>query len=154
MKKITTVGLDLAKSVFQVHGKAEEGDVIVRRALRRSQVLDFFHTLQPCLVGMEACGSAHYWARYVKAYLKRNKTDAADAEAICEAVTRPTMRYVPAKTRDEQAAAMVLKTRDLLIRQRTQAINALRAHLAELGIVRATGLVGIISLAAHSARRQ
>lgn len=163
MKKITTVGLDLAKTVFQVHGIAEEGDVIVRRALRRSQVLDFFRTLQPCLVGMEACGSAHYWAReiqalghtvrmmppaYVKAYVKRNKTDAADAEAICEAVTRPTMRFVPAKTQDEQAAGMVLKTRDLLIRQRTQAINALRAHLAELGIVRATGLVGIISLAA------
>jgi transposase len=112
---------------------------------------------------MEACDSAHYWAReiqafghtvrmmppaYVKAYVKRNKTDAADAEAICEAVTRSTMRYVPAKTQDEQAAGMVLKTRDLLIRQRTQAINALRAHLAELGIVRATGLVGIISLAA------
>jgi len=163
MKKITTVGLDLAKSVFQVHGIAEEGVVIVRRALRRSQVLDFFRTLQPCLVGMEACGSAHYWAReiqalghtvrmmpaaYVKAYVKRNKTDAADAEAICEAVTRPTMRYVPAKTQDEQAAGMVLKARDLLIRQRTQTINALRAHLAELGIVRATGLVGIISLAA------
>jgi len=163
MEKITTVGLDLAKSVFQVHGIAEDGAVIVRRALRRSQVLDFFHKLQPCLVGMEACGSAHYWAReiqalghtvrlmppaYVKAYLKRNKTDAADAEAICEAVTRLTMRYVPAKTQDEQAAGMVLKARDLLIRQRTQAINALRAHLAELGIVRATGLVGIISLAA------
>lgn len=163
MKKITTVGLDLAKSVFQVHGIAEEGDVIVRRALRRSQVLDFFRTLQPCLVGMEACGSAHYWAReiqalghtvrmmppaYVKAYLKRNKTDAADAEAICEAVTRPTMRYVPAKTQDEQAAGMVLKARDLLIRQRTQSINALRAHLAELGIVMAAGLIGIIRLAA------
>ncbi|SCX23063.1 Transposase [Agrobacterium sp. DSM 25558] len=163
MEKITTVGLDLAKSVFQVHGIAEEGAVIVRRALRRSQVLDFFRKLQPCLVGMEACGSAHYWAweiqalrhtvrlmppAYVKAYLKRNKTDAADAEAICEAVTRPTMRHVPAKTQDEQAAGMVLKARDLLIRQRTQSINALRAHLAELGIVRATGLVGIISLAA------
>lgn len=114
MKRITTVGLDLAKSVFQVHGIAEEGDVIVRRALRRSQVLDFFRTLPSCLVGMEACGSAHSWAReiqalghtvrmmppaYVKAYVKRNKTDAADAEAICEAVTRPTMRYVPAKRR-------------------------------------------------------
>jgi transposase len=163
MEKITTVGLDLAKSVFQVHGITEEGAVIVRRALRRSQVLDFFRKLQPCLVGMEACGSAHYWAPeipalghtvrllppvYVKAYLKRNKTDAADAEAICEAVTRPTMRYVPVKTQDEQSAGMVLKARDLLIRQRTQTINALRAHLAELGIVRATGLVGIISLAA------
>lgn len=135
----------------------------MRRALRRSQVLNFFRKLQPCLVGMEACGSAHYWAQeiqalghtvrlmppvYVKAYLKRNKTDAADAEAICEAVTRPTMRYVPVKTRDEQSAGMVLKARDLLIRQRTQTINALRAHLAELGIVRATGLVVIMSLAA------
>lgn len=139
MEKITTVGLDLAKSVFQVHGIAEDGAVIVRRALRRSQMLDFFRTLQPCLVGMEACGSAHYWAQeiqafghtvrlmspaYVKAYLKRNKTDAADAEAICEAVTRPTMRYVPIKTQDEQAAGMVLKARDLLIRQRTQTINS------------------------------
>lgn len=162
MEKIITVGLDLAKSVFQVHGITEEGAVIVRRALRRSQVLDFFRKLQPCLVGMEACGSAHYWAQeiqalghtvrlmppaYVKAYLKRNKTDAADAEAICEAVTRPTMRYVPVKTQDEQSAGMVIKARDLLIRQRTQTINALRSHLAELGIVRATGLVGIISLA-------
>lgn len=163
MENFTTVGLDLAKSVFQVHGIASDGSVVVRRALRRSQVLDFFRRLQPRLVGLEARGSAHYWARevqtlghsvrmmppaYVKAYVKRNKTDAADAEAICEAVTRPTMRYVPTKTQGEQAAGMVLKARDLLVRQRTQSINALRAHLAELGIVRAAGLVGIVSLAA------
>ena len=163
MEEVSTIGLDLAKRVFQVHGVDRTGAVVVRRSLRRGAVLGWFSKLAPCLVGLEACGSAHYWAReiqalghtvrlmppaYVKAYLKRNKTDAADAEAICEAVTRPTMRYVPAKTQDEQAAGMVLKARDLLIRQRTQTINALRAHLAELGIVRATGLVGMISLAA------
>jgi transposase len=124
--------LDLAKSVLQVYGIARDGTVIVRRALRRSQVLDFFRRLQSCLVGMVACGSARHWAReiealvqmmppaYVKAYVKYNKTDVADAEANCEAVTRPTIRYVPAKPLDEQGAGMVLKVRDLLIRQRTQ----------------------------------
>lgn len=121
MEKITIIGLDLAKSVFQVHAITEDGHVAVRRALRRSQVLEFFRHIEPCLVGMEACGSAHYWANaigefghtvrlmppaYVKPYVKRNKTDAADAEAICEAVTRPTMRFVPIKSPEEQAAGM------------------------------------------------
>lgn len=154
MEGIATVGLDLAKNTFQVHAVNAVGEVIVRRALRRSQVLAFFERLPPCLVGMEACGSAHYWAReigamghtvrlmpaaYVKAYVKRNKTDAADAEAICEAVTRPTMRYVAVKGRQEQAAAIILRTRDLLTRQRTQSINALRGHMAELGVIAAAG---------------
>lgn len=127
---------------------------MVGRAIRRSQLLDFFERIPPCLVGMEACASAHYWTReiskfghqvrimpasYVKAYVKRNKTDAADAEAICEAVTRPTMRFVPVKSADEQSVNMRLKARDLLTRQRTQTVNALRSHLAELGIVTGAG---------------
>lgn len=154
MGAIATIGLDLAKSVFQVHAIDSTGKVVVRRALRRSQLLDFFKRTPPCLVGMEACASAHYWTReigklghqvrimpasYVKAYVKRNKTDAADAEAICEAVTRPTMRFVPVKSDVEQSINMMLKTRDLLTRQRTQLVNALRSHLAELGIVAAAG---------------
>jgi transposase len=162
-QKITTIGLDLAKSVFQVHAIAGNGSIVARRSLRRSQVLDFFRKLDPCLVGLEACGSAHYWAQaiqslghtvrmmppaYVKAYVKRNKTDAADAEAICEAVTRPTMRFVPIKSSAEQAAGMVLKTRDLFIRQRTQTTNALRSHMAEMGIVAATGMTSIAKLIA------
>ncbi|THK33378.1 IS110 family transposase [Ensifer sp. MPMI2T] len=149
MEGIATVGLDLAKNTFQVHAVNAVGEVIVRRALGRSQVLAFFERLPPCLVG-----SAHYWAQeigamghtvrlmpaaYVKAYVKRNKTDAADAEAICEAVTRPTMRYVAVKGRQEQAAAIILRTRDLLTRQRTQSINALRGHMAELGVIAAAG---------------
>jgi transposase len=161
MEKIVTVGLDLAKSVFQVHAVSDGGSIVVRRTLRRSQVLDFFRRLDPCLVGLEASGSAHYWAQaiqsightvrmmppaYVKAYVKRNKTDAADAEGICEAVTRPTMRFVPIKSRDEQAAGMILKTRELLIRQRSQTANALRSHMAEMGIVAATGMTSIAKL--------
>jgi len=160
MKQITIVGLDLAKQVFQVHGVGPDGTAVVKRQLRRSEVLAYFGKLPPCLIGMEACGGAHYWAReisalghevrlmppcYVKAYLKRGKTDAADAEAICEAVTRPTMRFVPIKSAAQQAAAMMLKTRDLLVRQRSQAINALRSHLSELGIVTGLG-VGKVSL--------
>ncbi|WP_062212773.1 IS110 family transposase [Aureimonas sp. AU12] len=163
METITTIGLDLAKSVLQVHAITQDGRVIIRRALRRSQVLDFFRGLAPCLVGLEACASAHHWANaigqfghtvrmmpaaYVKAYVKRNKTDAADAEAICEAVTRPTMRFVPIKTPDEQAACMVLKTRELFVRQRTQTSNAMRAHMAELGIIAATGMASIDKLIA------
>ena len=150
-----TIGLDLAKSVFQVHGVAADGGVVVRRQLRRSQVVLFFSHLEPCLVGMEACAGAHHWARelmafghevrlmppaYVKPYVKRGKTDAADAEAICEAVTRPTMRFVPVKTADRQAALLDHKTRDFLVRQRTQAVNAIRAHLGEFGIVMAKGI--------------
>jgi len=156
--RIATVGLDLAKSIFQVHAVDDAGAPIIRRALRRSQVLAFFGKLPPCVVGMEACGSAHFWAReiralghdvrmmppiYVKAYVKRSKTDAADAEAICEAVTRPTMRFVPIKTVAQQGAIMTLKTRDLLVRQRSQTANALRAHMSELGIVTATGMASI-----------
>jgi transposase len=158
METITTVGLDLAKSVFQVHAVAEDGAVLVRRTLRRSQVLAFFARLAPCRVGLEACGSAHYWARaitalghsvkmmppaYVKPYVKRNKTDAADAEAICEAVSRPTMRFVPIKTVEQQAAGMVLKTREVLLRQRVQLTNALRGHMAELGGVAPKGRTSI-----------
>ena len=161
MEKITTIGLDLAKSIFQVHGIAEDGHVVVRRALRWSQMLEFFRSLEPCLVGLEACASAHHWANtisqfghrvrmippaYVKAYVKRSKTDAADAEAICEAVTRPTMRFVPIKTPTEQAAGMVLKTRELFIRQRSQTANAMRAHMAELGIIAVTGMTSVAKL--------
>lgn len=161
MKKIATIGLDLAKSIFQVHAVSGDGSIVVRRALRRSQVLEFFRRLEPCLVGLEACASAHYWANsigqlghtvrmmppaYVKAYVKRNKTDAADAEAICEAVTRPTMRFVPIKSTNEQAAGMVLKTRELFVRQRSQTANAMRAHMAEMGIVAAGGMTSIAKL--------
>jgi transposase len=158
MGAITTVGLDLAKNVFQVHGIDGEGKVIVRRRLRRAEVMPFFEQLPPCLVGMEACASAHHWARaivtsghavklmppaYVKPYVKRGKTDAADAEAICEAVTRPTMRFVAIKTEDQQAVLMLHRSRDLLVRQRTMLTNALRGHLAEYGIVSPQGTGGV-----------
>ena len=161
MKHISTIGLDLAKNVFQVHGADAEGVPVFNRKLRRGEVLRFFEKLPPCLVGMEACGSAHYWAReiaalghdvrlippvYVKPFVKRGKTDAADAEAISEAVTRKTMRFVPVKSADQQAAAMVLKTRALLVRQQTQAINALRGHLSELGIIAAIGTAKVAEL--------
>jgi transposase len=154
MGKVSTIGLDLAKHVFQVHGVDEVGGVVVRKQLRRSAVLKFFAELAPCTVGLEACSSAHYWAReiaalghsvrlmppaYVKPYVKRGKNDAADAEAICEAVMRPTMRFVPVKSAEQQAKAMIYKVREVLVRQRTQLINALRSHLAEMGIVAAQG---------------
>ena len=153
--QVTTVGLDLAKSVFQVHAVDEEGRVVVRKALRRAQALQFFARLPSCLVGMEACGTSHHWAReltelghevrlmppaYVKPYVKRGKTDAGDAEAICEAVTRPTMRFVPVKSAEQQAALALHRTRDLLVRQRTQLVNMLRGLLAEFGIEMARGL--------------
>jgi transposase len=159
--QVATIGLDLAKTVFQVHGVDAEGKVVIQRQLRRTQMIDFFRKLPPCLIGMEACATAHYWAReltalghtvrlmppsYVKAYVRRSKNDAADAAAICEAVTRPSMRFVPVKTIDQQAALALHRTRDLLVRQRTQLINALRAHLAELGIVSAAGLDGMKTL--------
>ena len=159
--QITTIGLDIAKNVFQVHGIDATEKVVVRKQLRRSKVIAFFEALPPCLVGMEACASAHYWAREltklghrvrlmpakdVKAYVKRNKNDAADAEAICEAVRRPTMRFVAAKSAEQQGQLMQHRTRDLLMRQRTQVINALRAHLAELGIVAAQGDKGVKEL--------
>jgi transposase len=154
MGETTIIGLDVAKQIFQVHGVSADGKVTVKRQLRRSQMLGFFGKLTRCVVGLEACGGSHFWAReiralghdvrlippaYVKPYVKRGKTDAVDAEAICEAVSRPTMRFVPIKTAECQAALMVLKTRDLLVRQRTQAINAVRGHLAEVGIVEAKG---------------
>ena len=163
MKNVSTIGLDLAKNVFQVHGAEDDGTPVFNRKLRRSEVMKFFRERPACLVGMEACGSSHYWAReiakfghdvrlipptYVMAFVKRGKTDAADAEAISEAVTRKTMRFVPIKTADQQAAAMVLKARALLVRQRTQAINALRAHLAELGIIAAGGVAKVEALIA------
>jgi transposase len=158
MAELTTIGLDLAKSVFQVHGIDAQGKVLVRRQLRRGEVLAFFAKLPPCLVGMEACATAHYWGReliklghtvklmppaYVRPYVKRGKTDAADAEAIAEAVTRPTMRFVAVKSRDQQAILMLHKVRDLLVRQRTMLTNALRGHLAEFGVVTARGPAGV-----------
>jgi transposase len=157
---VTTIGLDIAKNVFQVHGIDAAEKVEVRKQLRRSQVLAFFKALPPCLIGMEACATAHYWAREltelghtvrlmpardVKAYVKRNKNDAADAEAICEAVRRPTMRFVQVKSAEQQSRLMLHRTRDLLMRQRTQVINALRAHLAELGTA-AQGTAGLKEL--------
>ena len=158
MNQVITIGVDLAKNVFQVHGVDTEDTVIVRRQLRRSQMLPFFKKQPPCLVGMEACATAHHWARqlvalghavklmppkYVKPYVKRNKNDMADAEAICEAVTRPTMRFVEIKTRDQQSVLMLHRTRQLFVRQRTTLINALRAHLAEFGIVAGVGRNGL-----------
>jgi len=159
--QITTIGLDIAKNVFQVHGIDAAEKVVVRKQLRRGQVFAFFAALPPCLIGMEACATAHYWAREltklghevrlmpakdVKAYVKRNKNDAADAEAICEAVRRPTMRFVRAKSAEQQGRLMQHRARDLLLRQRTQTINALRAHLAELGIAAAQGREGLKQL--------
>src|SRR6202049_4961812 len=159
--QVTTIGLDIAKNVFQIHGINAKEKVVVRKQLRRSQVIAFFAALPPCLIGMEACATAHYWAREltklghevrlmpakdVKAYLKRNKNDAADAEAICEAVRRPAMRFVQIKSAEQQGQLMQHRTRDLVMRQRTQLINALRAHLAELGIVAAKGDKGVKEL--------
>jgi len=171
MSAVTTVGLDLAKNVFQVHGIDETGKIMIRRQLRRNEVVKFFRELPARLVGMEACGTAHYWGReiaalghtvklmppaYVKPYVKRGKTDAADAEAICEAVTRPTMRFVAVKTADQQAVLMLHKTRDLLVRQRTMLINGLRGHLAEFGIIAAKGPAGVKAVieALHAAKDQ
>ena len=167
--QITTIGLDIAKNLFQVHGIDITEKVVVRKRLRRSQVLAFFKALPPCLVGIEACATAHYWAREltklghrvrlmpakdVKAYVKRNKNDAADAEAICEAVRRPTMRFVQVKSAEQQGQLMLHRTRYLLMRQRTQVINALRAHMAELGIVAAQGREGIKELLKIIAREE
>ena len=157
MGEISTIGLDIAKAVFQVHGVDGSGAVVIRKRVSRAKMLEFFTELPPCLVGIEACPSAHHWGRelqllghtvklmppsYVKAYLKRSKNDANDAAAICEAVTRPSMRFVPIKTKEQQTALMLHRTRQLLVRQRTMLSNALRGHLAELGIVSAKGRNG------------
>src|SRR5215470_14296506 len=158
MSEVTTIGLDLAKHVFQVHGVDANGAVVLRKQLRRGQVVAFFAALPRCLIGLEACATAHYWARelqavghevrlmpaqYVKAYVKRNKNDAADAEAICEAVLRPSMRFVPVKTADQQAALLLHRGRERLVRERTMMANALRAHLAEFGVIAPQGLRNI-----------
>jgi transposase len=154
MGEVNTIGLDLAKNVFQAHGADIAGAVVFRKQLRRDKVLAFFAGQPACLVAMEACSGAHYWAReigklghtvrlippaYVKPFVKRQKNDVADAEAICEAARRPTMRFVPVKSEEQQASAVVFRVRDLLVRQRTQVINALRGHLAEYGLVVAKG---------------
>ncbi len=166
---IATIGLDLAKHWFQVHGVDERGQTVVRRKLRRGEVLAYFRSLEPCLVGMEACATAHHWARelaalghevrlmppgYVKAYVKRNKNDAADAEAICEAVTRPSMRFVPVKSAEQQAVLMLHRARNLLVRQRTMLVNALRAHMAEFGIIAPQGLRNVEDLVGELAHEQ
>ncbi len=156
-QEIVTVGLDLAKSVFQVNAIGSDGAVLIRRKLRRAEVIGFFTDLPSCLVGMEACASAHHWARELialghevrlmpPAYVKPGKTDAADAEAICEAVTRPTMRFVAVKTVEQQAVLMLHKSRDLMVRQRTMLINALRGHLAEYGIVTGISAGGVTAM--------
>ena len=161
MQTVTTIGLDIAKSVFQVHGVDAAGQVVVRRQLKRRYVLTFFQKLPSCLVGIEACASSHHWSRelqalghtvrlmppaYVKPYIKRQKNDAADAEAICEAVTRANMRFVETKTPEQQSCLMLHRTRHLFIRQQTAVINAIRAHLAEFGIVAPVGRNGVEEL--------
>jgi len=158
---VTTIGIDLAKSVFQLHGVDAQGEVVFRKKLRRPAVLDFLRDLPPCLVGMEACATAHFWAREigaldhdvrlippacVKPYVRRQKNDAADAEAICEAVTRPNMRFVPIKSAERQGVLMLHRSRDLLMRQRTMILNAARAHLAEFGIITAQGPHKLLTL--------
>ena len=169
--QVTTVGLDLAKHWFQVHGVDAGGQVAIRRKLRRSEVIGFFKSLSPCLVGIEACATAHHWSRelialghevklmppaYVKAYVKRNKNDAADAEAICEAATRPSMRFVPVKDAEQQSVLMLHRVRSLLVRQRTMLANAFRAHMAEFGIIAPQGLQHVEDLTkiiAHQGER-
>jgi transposase len=156
MEAVTVIGLDIAKSVFQVHGINAEGKVIIRRQLKRRYVLPFFQKLPPCPVGIEACASSHYWSRehtvrlmpaaYVKPYLKRHKNDVTDAEGICEAVTRPNMRFVATKTPEQQSCLVLHRTRHLIIRQQTAVINAIRAHLAEFGIVALVGRKGVEEL--------
>jgi transposase len=161
MQTITTIGLDIAKSVFQVHGVDAAGQVVIRRQLKRRYVPAFFQKLPPCLVGIEACASSHHWSRelqalghtvrlmppaYVKPYVKRHKNDATDAEAICEAVTRPNMRFVATKTPEQQSCLTLHRTRHMFIRQQTAVINAIRAHLAEFGIVAPVGRNGVEQL--------
>ncbi len=169
MTKITIIGLDLAKTVFQVHGADQDGRPVMRKKLRRGQVLGFFAGLSPCLIGLEACASAHYWARelqalghavrlippqYVKPFVKTNKNDASDAEAICEALTRPTMRFAPLKSAEQQSVLMLHRARELLVRQRTMLINALRGHCGEFGVVVAQGASKVAELIAMIEDRQ
>jgi transposase len=161
MQTVTTIGLDIAKSVFQIHGVDAAGQVVIRRQLKRRVVLAFFEKLSPCLVGIEACASSHHWSRelqalghtvrlmppaYVTPYVKRQKNDLADAEAICEAVTRANMRFVPTKTLEQQSCLMLHRTRHLFIRQQTAVINSIRGHLAEFGIVAPVGRKGVMEL--------
>ena len=161
MGEVSTIGLDIAKSVFQVHGVGVDGAVVIRKRVSRAKVLEFFTALPPCLVGIEACPSAHHWSRklqalghtvrlmpptYVKAYLKRSKNDANDAAAICEAVTRPSMRFVPTKSEQQQSGLMLHRSRQLLVRQRTMLSNAIRGHMAELGMISAKGRNGTAAL--------
>ncbi|MBY8335398.1 IS110 family transposase [Qipengyuania pacifica] len=158
MEEVVTIGLDIAKSVFQVHGVNSAGDAVLRRQLKRARMLPFFAKLPPCLIGIEACNNSHYWARelsalghdvklmpaqYVKPYVKRQKNDAADAEAICEAVTRPTMRFVAVKSPEQQSLMMLHRVRLMLNRQRTQISNAIRAHISEFGVVAPVGRLGV-----------
>src|SRR6266480_2851240 len=161
MGEVSMIGLDIAKSVFQIHGVDAAGAVVVRKRITRAKLLEFFAALPACLVGIEACPTAHYWSRrlqalghtvrlmppsYVKAYLKRSKNDANDAAAICEAVTRPSMRFVAIKTKQQQSGLMLHRTRQLLVRQRTMLSNAIRGHLVELGIISAKGRNGTADL--------
>ena len=161
MGEVSTIGLDIAKSIFQIHGVDVDGAVVIRKRVRRAKVSEFFSALPPCLVGIEACPSAHHWSRqlqvlghavklmppsYVKAYLKRSKNDANDAAAICEAVRRPSMRFVPTKSEQQQSGLMLHRSRQLLVRQRTMLSNAIRGHMAELGIISAKGRNGTTEL--------
>ena len=161
MGEVSTIGLDIAKSIFQIHGVDVDGAVVIRKRVSRAKVLDVFAALPPCLVGIEACPTAHHWSRelqalghtvrlmppsYVKAYLKRSKNDANDAAAICEAVTRPSMRFVPTKSEQQQSGLMLHRSRQLLVRQRTMLSNAIRGHMAELGIISAKGRNGTAEL--------
>jgi len=169
MGEISTIGLDIAKSVFQVHGVDADGAVVIRKRVSRAKVLEFFAALPPCLVGIEACPTAHHWSRrlqvlghtvklmppsYVKAYLKRSKNDANDAAAICEAVMRPSMRFVATKSEQQQSVLMLHRSRQLLVRQRTMLSNAIRGHMAELGIISAKGRNGTAELLATLANER
>lgn len=161
MSEATTIGLDLAKNVFQAHGASSSGEVVFRRRLRREQVMSFFASQPRCLVAMEACASSHFWARaiaelghdvrlippaYVKPFVKRQKNDMADAEAICEAAQRPTMRFVAVKSEAKQASAVIFRTRDILVGQKTQIINALRGHMGEFGFIAPQGPANVDKL--------
>jgi len=169
MAEVSTIGLDIAKSVFQIHGVDVEGAVVIRKRVNRAKVLEFFAALPSCLVGIEACPTAHHWSRrlqalghtvrlmppsYVKAYLKRSKNDANDAAAICEAVMRPSMRFVATKSEQQQSILMLHRSRELLVRQRTMLSNAIRGHMAEFGIVSAKGRNGTAELLAILANEQ